>query len=399
MVWVISRGAFRLLRGTSFEMHRGAATGQLFPRGFSQTAPAHRKSDAEAEEQCCQAGDHGVFGCRGRNACSNGVAEVGEIAPLVIPDNFPPPRLHPQAWKISPVMTRLRADLLLLACAAVWGFAFLCQKRAMEHVGPFSFVAIRSVLACFALAPLVVRECRRMKAAKGCLPLTELFRVGGAAGVAFFAAAALQQTGLVTASVTNCGFLTALYVVITPFLAWLMVGQKPGPWIWVAAVLSFLGTWLLGGGSLAMLSRGDWLVAASASLWALHVVITGIGARLDMVATFTAFQFVVVALLAGITASFSESLSLTAMVKAAPDLLYVGILSSAVTFTLLAVALRATRAAEATVILSTESLFAAFGAYLFLGERLQVIGWFGAGTIFIATLVVQMPGRSAVAKE
>lgn len=67
---VTSRGAFRLLRGASFGMRRGAATGQLFPRGFSQTAPAHRKSDAEAEEQCCQAGHHGGFGCRGRNGCS-----------------------------------------------------------------------------------------------------------------------------------------------------------------------------------------------------------------------------------------------------------------------------------------------------------------------------------------
>jgi hypothetical protein len=67
---------FRLLRGASIGMRRGAATGQLFPRGFSEAAPAHRKSDAEAEEQCCQAGHHGVFGCRGRNGCSNGVAEV-----------------------------------------------------------------------------------------------------------------------------------------------------------------------------------------------------------------------------------------------------------------------------------------------------------------------------------
>lgn len=293
-------------------------------------------------------------------------------------------------------MTRFRADLLLLACAAVWGFAFLCQKRAMEHVGPFWFIAIRSVLACLALAPLAWRECLGNH---GRVTKQEMLRIGIAAGVAFFGAAALQQTGLVTASVTNCGFLTALYVVITPFLAWLLLGQRPGPWIWVAAVLSFFGTWLLGGGSLATLSRGDSLVAASALLWALHVIITGIGARLDMVTTFTAVQFVVVALLAGINASFIEPLSLDAMVRAAPDLLYVGILSSALTFTLLAVALRATRAAEATVILSTESLFAAFGAFLFLGERLQFIGWLGAGTIFIATLVVQMPGRSAAAKE
>ena len=94
----------------------------------------------------------------------------------------------------------------------------------MEDVGPLAFVAIRSVLASMVLVPLAYRECRRMKAQKGFLPMLDLLRVGGAAGVAFFAAAAFQQTGLVTASVTNCGFLAALYVVITPFLAWLMLG-------------------------------------------------------------------------------------------------------------------------------------------------------------------------------
>lgn len=261
----------------------------------------------------------------------------------------------------------------------------------MEHVGPFLFVALRSLLACIALSPLAWREWRRARDAKP----GELLRIGGVAGVAFFAAAALQQTGLVTATVTNSGFLTALYVVITPFLAWLLMGQRPGMWVWVAAVLSFIGTWLLGGGSLAALSRGDWLVAASAALWALHVVITGIAARMDMAAAFTAAQFVVVALLAGITAFVFEPVNPAAMLKAGPDLLYVGILSSALTFTLLAVALRATRPAEAAVILSTESLFAACGAFLLLGERLPPIGWLGAATIFIATLVVHAPGKRA----
>ncbi len=278
---------------------------------------------------------------------------------------------------------------MLLACAAVWGLAFVFQKRAMTHIGPFLFIALRALLACAALSPLAWRECR----ARDRMEPRKLARVSLLAGLAFFGGAAFQQAGLVTATATNAGFLTALYVVVTPFLAWMMMRQKPGPQVWGAVVLSFTGAWLLGGGSLAAFTEGDGLIAVSAVLWALHVVLVGMAASGGMAATFTAGQFVVVAALAGGAALIWEPLDAAAIWRAAPDILYVGILSSALTFTLLAVALRATRPAEAAVILSTESLFAAFGAYLLLGERLTALGWVGAAAIFAATLLVHVPLR------
>lgn len=281
-------------------------------------------------------------------------------------------------------MRRFHADLLLFACAAIWGFAFLFQKSAMQHVGPLTFVSARSFVACLALAPLAIYELRRQPRPSHGLITTAII-----AGIAFFLAAILQQTGLVTASVTNTGFLTALYVVATPFIAWALLGQQPAPLVWIAAAISFVGTWLLGGGTLDAFHRGDVLVGLSAGFWALHVVLVGRATRFDLPLTFTALQFLIVALLGALGALAFEPTNAEAIRRAAVDIAYVGLLSSALTFTLFAFALRHTRPAEAAIIVSTETVFAALGAYLMLGERLPPIGWLGAAAIGAAILTVQ----------
>lgn len=283
-------------------------------------------------------------------------------------------------------MTRLHADLMLLGCAAIWGFAFLFQKSAMAHVGPLLFIAARSLVACLALAPLAMMEMRR----SGRSPVRPMLPVALVAGCAFFVAGALQQAGLVTATVTNTGFLTALYVVITPFIAWGLLGRRPRSLVWLAAALSFVGIWLLGGGTLSAFSQGDMLVALSAVFWSLHVVILGRAAPLGNAATFSAVQFLVVAILGTASAAAFEVITLDGIRRAAVEIAYVGLLSSALTFTLFAIALRATQPSEAAVIVSTETLFAAFGAYLLLGERLSPLGWAGAAIILLATVLVQL---------
>jgi drug/metabolite transporter (DMT)-like permease len=287
-------------------------------------------------------------------------------------------------------MRRLHADLVLLACAAIWGFAFLFQKSAMEHVGPFAFIAARSLVACLALAPLVVREAQAIST-PGWAGLAMPSLV---AGLAFFAGASFQQIGIITATITNTGFLTALYVVITPFVAWGLMGGRPSPVIWLAAAISFVGTWLLGGGTLTAFSRGDTLVAVSAAFWALHVVLLGRASMLGSPATFTALQFAVVGLSGlGCCLAF-ETVNTAALLRATPDIAYVGLLSSALTFTVFTVALRSTQPAEAAIIVSTETLFAALSAYAVLGERLSPIGWMGASAILAASLLVQLAQRT-----
>lgn len=284
-------------------------------------------------------------------------------------------------------MSRLHADIALLLAAIIWGVAFIFQKSAMADIGPLAFIASRGAVAALALAPLALREGNKA----GMKPANAGFwKIAISGGVAFFVAAWLQQAGIRTATVTNTGFLTALYVVITPFIAWTWNRIRPSPAVWPAVILSAVGTWMLGGGAVGAFSDGDKLVALSALFWALHVVVTGRASPFGRPIAYTAVQFAVVSVLAAVGSLSLESTSLDGLIAAAPEIAYVGLLSSALTFTLLTVALQYTPPAEAAVIVSLETVFAAVAAYWLLGERIGLMGWLGAAMIMGAVLTLQL---------
>ncbi|MFM1816957.1 MAG: hypothetical protein RLZ98_3652 [Pseudomonadota bacterium] len=281
-------------------------------------------------------------------------------------------------------MNRLQADLMLLAIALVWGLAFVFQKTAMAHIGPFAFLAARSILAAAALALIAIWFEKNTRRSSG----HGFWRYSVVAGVAFFLGAILQQAGIVTATVTNSGFLTGLYVVITPLLLWLVLAEPPRVHVWPAVGMAFAGAWLLGGGTIGGFSPGDWLVALSAVFWAAHIIIVARAARHLGPVAFTAAQFAVVALLATCGALLFEEVSLTRIIAAGGEILYVGLLSSALTFTLLAVAMRSTPPAEAAILVSMETVFAALAGMLLLGERLGAVALAGAAMMVVATVLV-----------
>ncbi|WP_088345942.1 MULTISPECIES: DMT family transporter [Rhodomicrobium] len=295
-------------------------------------------------------------------------------------------------------MNRLTADFLLLLAAAIWGLAFYFQKEAMSDIGPFLFITARALVASCTLAPLALLELRRRAngPARPAIEPRGLVRLGMMGGVVFFLGAAFQQTGLLTATITNAGFLTGLYVVITPFIIWLTARRAPTGVVWAAVGLAFTGTWALGGGTLASFSYGDGLIAFCAIFWAVHLVVTSRSPRFGAPMTFTFIQFATVAVLAAIAALIVEPISIAALARAAGPILYVGVLSSALTFTLLAIAMKHTPASEAAVLMSMETLFAALAGALLLGERLPPIGWLGAALLFSATLIVQLAPRPKV---
>jgi drug/metabolite transporter (DMT)-like permease len=294
-----------------------------------------------------------------------------------------------------PTMRPLTANLILLGCAAIWGLAFLFQKSAMEHVGPLQFVAARCAVAAVVLAPLALIEHR---AAFGSPAIAGMGRTIVGAGLLFLVAAYLQQRGIVTASVTNTAFLTTLYVVATPLIAWALIGsgQRPGRHVWMAVVLSSTGAWLLGGGGSLGLGAGDALVIASTLFWAWHVVVLAMAAPMGRPLLLMCGQFAVAAALASAGALAFEGIEAGGIANAAVEIAFVGVLSSAVTFTLFAMALRATSAAVATIIASTEAPLAAIGASILLGERLTATGLAGAVLMLAAVLVAQ---RSAPHKR
>ncbi len=291
-------------------------------------------------------------------------------------------------------MNRLTADLLLLGAAAIWGLAFYFQKAAMSEIGPFLFITARSTVAALALAPLALLEMKAL-VRRTQMPIDRqgLLKLGLAGGAVFFVGAALQQVGLQTATVTNAGFLTGLYVVIAPFIIWLTDKRRPRPVVWTAVALAFTGTWALGGGTIGGFSFGDGLIAICAIFWAMHIVVTACSPRFGAPMTYTFLQFTTVAAIAGTAAIALEPISADALTRASGAILYVGLLSSALTFTVLAMAMKHTPPAEAAVLVSMEILFAAVAGALLLGERLTPIGWFGAALLFTATLIVQLAPR------
>jgi drug/metabolite transporter (DMT)-like permease len=178
--------------------------------------------------------------------------------------------------------------------------------------------------------------------------------------------------------------------VATPVLGWLFMARLPSLYVWPAVALAAVGTWLLGGGTLSGFSTGDWLIVISAVIWAGHMLITGLSVDYVRPIAFTALQFATLASLGtAMIVLTGEPLSVTGLVDAAGALAFVGVLSSAVTFTLLAVALKHTPPAEAAILVSMETLFAAAAGVVLLGERLSPIGWLGAAAMFSATLLVQ----------
>ncbi len=286
-------------------------------------------------------------------------------------------------------MSRFTASLLVLLAAALWGTGFYFQKTAMDHLGPLQFLGFRGLLASVALAPFALRESRL-----NTTPLRAAFPLVIVGGLVFFTAGVLQQNGLFTATVTNTGFLTALYVVITPLLLWGLMGQKPSAKLWVAVLLASCGIWALGGGSTSAFSKGDVLIALSAIFWSLYMVITTKAAPHAKPMQITCLVFVVLAILGWSSAIALEDINWPSVKAAAPSILYVGLLASAVCYAIIASAVRYIPATHASILLSTETLFSATAGHVILGERMGAIGWVGAALLLTAVVIVQWKSKA-----
>lgn len=296
-------------------------------------------------------------------------------------------------------MTRIRANLLMLVTAAIWGSAFVFQQTSMDTLGPMAFTGARFLLGGLIILPLALKEWRRLK--KGGLSLKPrdypfLF----ATGLALFLGSACQQIGIQYTTVTNAGFLTGLYVPLTPILVLIVLRHLPHWSIWPAAALSLAGTFLLSGGTLTGLGIGDIWMIIGAFFWATHVILVGyVGTRTGAPLTVATFQFLACAALGFLTASFSEDMSIAAFADTAGGILYTGFLSVGIAYTLQVVAQRHSPAADAAIILSSEALFAALSGALFLGERLSIMEFTGCAAILSGILMVQLAPLRAERKR
>jgi drug/metabolite transporter (DMT)-like permease len=262
----------------------------------------------------------------------------------------------------------LAAEAGLLLTAAVWGAAFVAQRRGMEHVGPFLFNGLRFLLGCLPLLPFVWRA-RRAPGAGAAL------RRGVPLGILLFGGASLQQVGLLTTTVAKAGFITGLYVVFVPLMA-LVLGRRPSARVAGGALLAAAGLYFLtvgtgGDGVRPGLTVGDGLMLGCAVVWAAHILAVGRWAARLPWPQLALGQFLTCALLSLGVAAVSEPLAVQAIEAAGPALLYAGFVSVGVGYTLQVAAQRHAPPGPAAILLSLETVFAALAGWWWMDEGLS----------------------------
>ncbi len=284
-------------------------------------------------------------------------------------------------------MSRPLAVGALVLTTILWGFAFVAQKTAMDSLGPLTFSAVRYALGGLAVIPLAVWEWRRNDKPVS----TRDWWIIALIAVTFFLGVWLQQLGLTMTTVTNAGFITSLYVLFVPLFALAFLMHRPHPIIWVGMPMAIVGVYLLNGARLDSFNLGDVLVLGCALCWAIQVLLIGIvSKRTGLPITISVICFAATALLSAIGALAIETPSLARLGDGWIEILYSAIFSTAVAFTLQAVAQQYVPPSNAAIILSAEGLFAALGGALLLNERLGLVGYVGAALIFSAILIVEL---------
>lgn len=284
-------------------------------------------------------------------------------------------------------MSRLTADLILLLTAIIWGTAFIAQKTGMDGVGPFLFVASRFALSFFVVLPFAFREAGKVPVLPG---RSDYLGMIGLCAV-FFGGVILQQIGIASTTVTNAGFITGLYVIMVPMVAWLFLRQKPAAKIWGACGLAILGTWFLNDATLAAFTRGDWIILGSAAFYAAQVVLLGLLVqKTSRPLFFVTIQYAACTLVGLLGAFVFEEVSWAALQANWFQIAYAGVISGGIAYTLQAIGQQYTPSSDAAIILSGEALFAALAGFVILGERLPGLGWLGCALILLAILLVEV---------
>ncbi len=286
-----------------------------------------------------------------------------------------------------------QANLLLLLASAIWGFAFVAQRLGMRHVGPLTFNGIRFAIGAVALMPFLVWGLPGRPRSTRKVSLGRVVRGGLLAGVVLMVAATLQQYGVVFTTAGKAGFITSLYVVFVPVLG-LLVGQKTGRFVWFGVILSAVGLYLLSAKGLVGIELGDGLVLIGAMFWAVHMLVIGRLAVDTPAIELAVGQFLVVAILSSVGALIFETATWSGIRAALVPILYAGLLSVAVAYTLQVLGQTRAHPAHAAIILSMESVFAAVGGWIVLSEGLSPKALVGCALMLGGVLLAQFQPNS-----
>ena len=291
----------------------------------------------------------------------------------------------------------MRGNLILLLTALIWGTAFVAQSAGMEHVQPFTYNGVRTLIGGLVLIPVIFLFDRLKPADQRPSPdeQKEIRRnslIGGAAcGVVLCVASSFQQFGISMTTAGKAGFITALYIVIVPLLG-VFIKKKIPKITWLCVGIAVVGFYLLCVKEGFSVSAGDLLVLCCAFFFSIHIMVIDYfnGKQVDGV-RMSCIQFLVAGLISLVLMLVFEQPSLENLWAAKGSILYAGVLSCGVAYTLQILGQRDTEPTTATLILSLESVFAALSGWALLHETLSFKELAGCALVFAAVILAQIP--------
>lgn len=305
---------------------------------------------------------------------------------------------------------QVRNSLLLLLTATIWGVAFVAQSVGMDYVGPFTFNMVRSLIGGIVLIPCIFllgrlnspeKHMQKEKVKAGILndraskadERKTLLKGGICCGILFSLATNIQQIGIQYTTVGRAGFITACYIVIVPILGMVFFHKKSRALIWGAVALALIGLYLLCMTDDFGIGKGDILVLICSVLFSLHIlVIDHFSPKVDGV-KMACIQFFVCAVLSAVPAFLTETIQISGLLAAWAPILYAGVLSCGVAYTLQIIGQKNMNPTVASLILSLESCISVLAGWVILGQKLTAREMVGCVLMFGAIVLAQMPEK------
>lgn len=285
--------------------------------------------------------------------------------------------------------------LILLLTTIIWGCAFVAQSVGMDHIGPFTFQAVRSLLAVLTLLPVIFLFDLRKKDGltylrRWCDP--KLWIAGILCGIALFVASGAQQVGLIDTDAGKAGFLTSMYIVIVPFFG-LFFRKKLSPATILGVLTAVAGLYLVSGAGATGIAPGDLLMILCAFAFAVQIVLVEqLGSALDGL-RLNCIQCLVCSVLSAIIMVFTETPAWGSLADCALPLAYAGCLSMGVAYSLQIIGQQKVDSVPASIIMSLESVFAALAGWLLLQEQMSPRELAGCALLFTSVILSQIPSR------
>jgi len=295
-------------------------------------------------------------------------------------------------------MKKIQSSLILLLTASIWGIAFVAQSIGMDYVGPFTFNAVRSIIGGIMLIPCILglnklSRKENIISEKNLKEEKKILLLGGiCCGILLCAASNFQQIGIKYTTVGKAGFITACYIILVPLLG-IFLGKKTGKVIWLSVVLAVIGLYLLCISDSFSINRGDFFILCCAFLFAVHILVVDYFAPKINGVKLSCIQFLVCGIISAIPMLLFENPTLAALLQAWKPLLYAGIMSCGVGYTLQIIGQKNMNPTIASLILSLESCISVLAGWVLLHQRLSLREILGCAIMFSAILIAQIPEK------